>query len=140
MPVEAPAFSLTKVLATGSIVITGIATALTKVIDENAISTEQIVALGIGLLGFLAITASADVIGRSIASNGASALEAAKLRRDAENLILFADGGLPGVLKIDATHVKVIAATGGASGFFLTQDDAGETRWFTVDEILISRV
>lgn len=66
--VDAPAFSLTKVLASAAVVVTPIATALVAQLTKVTFTAETFVALAIGLLGFLAITASADVLARALAT------------------------------------------------------------------------
>jgi hypothetical protein len=71
--VESNAFSLTKVLAAGAIIIGPIAAGIVDAL--SGLEAQDWVVLAVALLGFLAITASADIIGRSVAS-------AAKLRAD----------------------------------------------------------
>lgn len=67
--VEAPAFSLTKVLTTGVGIVAPITAGVADWIKQGeGLTSEHWVALAIGLLGFLAIIASADVIGRSLAT------------------------------------------------------------------------
>jgi hypothetical protein len=66
--VEAPAFSLTKVLSAAAVIITPVATLLVDKIKDVDFSAWNYVVLTVGVLGFLAITASADVIGRSVAT------------------------------------------------------------------------
>jgi hypothetical protein len=84
-PVESNAFSLTKVLAAGAIIIGPIAAGIVDSLDD--LKAHHWVVLAVALLGFLAITASADVLGRSIAASGKSradaSKEAAKSRADA---------------------------------------------------------
>lgn len=74
--VTAPAFSLTKVLASAAIVVGPLATYLVDRFSKVSFSSWQIVSLAVALLVFLAITAAADVLGRSIAA-------AAKVKADA---------------------------------------------------------
>jgi len=66
--VEAPAFSLTKVLTAGSIVVAPIATYIVDKFKDQGLTAQHYVVLTIGLLGFLAITAAADVLARSLAT------------------------------------------------------------------------
>lgn len=75
--VESPAFSLTKVLSAGSVIITGIATAVVAALDDKdfKLQPSHVVTLAVGLLGFLAVASAADVIARAIATNKITAAE-----------------------------------------------------------------
>lgn len=66
--VEAPAFSLTKVLSAGSVIIAPIAAAIVDWLKDGDLKPNHYVALAIALLGFLAITAAADVLARALAT------------------------------------------------------------------------
>jgi hypothetical protein len=66
--VEAPAFSLTKVLTAGSVIVAPIATYIVDKFKDQGLTAQHYVVLTIGLLGFLAITAAADVLARSLAT------------------------------------------------------------------------
>src|SRR4051812_47660970 len=80
--VEAPAFSLTKVLGAGAVIITPIATIIVdKVQKQTDFKAQHYVALALGLLGFLAITAAADVLARSIVTASKKNAEAADAAR-----------------------------------------------------------
>jgi hypothetical protein len=73
------------VLAAGAIIIGPIAAGVLEALDD--LQAHHWVVLAVGLLGFLAITASADVLGRSIAAAGKSRADAstaaARSRADA---------------------------------------------------------
>lgn len=58
-----PAFSLTKVLATAATVLTPLTALLANVLGNVSFSSGDVVALTLGVLGFLAIASSADVAG-----------------------------------------------------------------------------
>jgi hypothetical protein len=75
--VDAPAFSLTKVLASGSVIVAPLATLLVDKLSDLDLKPHHWVALIIGLLGFLAVTAAADVLARSLATAAAKNAEAA---------------------------------------------------------------
>jgi hypothetical protein len=64
--VSAPAFSITKVLATGAGILTPLAALLAARLGSMDFSAAEVVALTVALLGFLAIVATADVISRSL--------------------------------------------------------------------------
>jgi hypothetical protein len=64
--VKAPAFSLTKVLSTAGLIVTPIAAYLVDQLGDLNLTEQHFVALAIGLFGFLAIAAAADVLARSI--------------------------------------------------------------------------
>jgi hypothetical protein len=66
--VAASAFSLTKVLAAGAVIVTPIATALVHNLAKVPLSAGNYVALAAAVLGFLAIASAADVLGRSYAT------------------------------------------------------------------------
>lgn len=77
--VDLPAFSITKVLASVSTVVTVIATVVTGALDDKGFNLEpgHVIALALGLLAFLAIASSADVLARSIATNKQAAVDQA---------------------------------------------------------------
>ena len=66
--VDAPAFSLTKVLAAAAVIVPPLATLLVEQLEDVDLRAANYVALAIGVLGFLAITAAADVLARSLAT------------------------------------------------------------------------
>jgi hypothetical protein len=66
--VDAPAFSITKVLASAGIIVGPIATLIADNLLNIDFSAWQLVSLAAALLLFLAILASADVVARSIAT------------------------------------------------------------------------
>jgi hypothetical protein len=76
--VQAPAFSLTKVLASAAIIITPIATIIVDQLKSVKLTAGNYVALAIGVLGFLAIAAAADVLARSLATAAKENAEAAR--------------------------------------------------------------
>ena len=156
-PVDAPAFSITKVLTAGSVVVAPLGTLLANWIgDENfKLTPGYYVTLFIGLLGFLAIVAAADVVARALAAGAEAATAAAKatsdaeisaakqkaedarLRRDTENLILFPKPFAGSYVRAsesaddpaETVTVKVIAATGGATTYFCTRRDRRSDGW-----------
>jgi hypothetical protein len=75
--VEAPAFSLTKVLGTVALIVGPIATVLVEAFGAIELNAPQYVALAIGLLAFLAVTSAADVLARSVVT-------AAEMKAEAE--------------------------------------------------------
>lgn len=66
--VTAPAFSLTKVLSAAAIVVAPIATVVVDKIGKLNLTEWQYVSLALGVLLFLAIAASADVLARAYAT------------------------------------------------------------------------
>jgi hypothetical protein len=66
--VRPPAFSLTKVLSAGAVIVAPIATIVVDKLDEG-LTAQHYVALAIGILAFLAVAASADVLARAIATS-----------------------------------------------------------------------
>ncbi len=139
--VDAPAFSLTKVLASAAIVIGPLATLLVDKLSHLNFSAGQVVALALGLLGFLAVTASADVLGRSmVAAAKATSDAAAERTHEAQagvgRLVPFphpvsgraiADGEDPAV--------QVLASAYGDQSYFLVRDGDGALSWLPAAKV-----
>lgn len=66
--VEAPAFSITKVLTSAAVVVTPIATIIVDNLADVNLTAWNYTVLALGLLGFLAIASAADVYSRAYAS------------------------------------------------------------------------
>lgn len=66
--VEAPAFSITKVMQVVAPLLTGVVALATSALETVEFSSTQITALIVALIAFLAITSAADVIARGIAT------------------------------------------------------------------------
>ena len=67
--VDAPAFSLTKVLTVAAPVVTAAVALIADKLDDMAFRAVHVTALTVAVLGLVAIAGSADVIARSIATN-----------------------------------------------------------------------
>jgi len=67
--VEAPAFSITKVMAVAAPLVTALVTWATSQLESVAFTSGQITAIMVSLVGFLAITGAADVIARGLATS-----------------------------------------------------------------------
>jgi hypothetical protein len=67
--VQAPAFSLTKVMAVVAPLLTAVTALATSAIKNVSFDAGQITTLIVALIAFLAITASADVLARGIATS-----------------------------------------------------------------------
>jgi hypothetical protein len=107
--VQAPAFSLTKVMALVAPVVTGLTAYLTAAIKNEAFTTGQITTLIVGLMAFLAVTSAADVLARGIATS-AHATASGRLR------MLTFSSPIPGEVDTNGdgkTHmdVTVVAAS-----------------------------
>jgi hypothetical protein len=74
--VSAPAYSITKVLATGASVVTPLVALLAAKVGSVAFSSAEVVVLTVAVLGFLAVVAAADVISRSAAAGHAETAHA----------------------------------------------------------------
>jgi hypothetical protein len=146
--VEAPAFSLTKVLGAGAIIITPIATILVEAIQkQDDFKAQHYVALAIGLLGFLAITAAADVLARAVGTAAKNRAEAAQKGLDAARsqaaasaarLVPFdtpvaAHRVLPGADE----PVKVLAAASADDAYLLVQDEDDKIAWVLAKEVKV---
>ena len=66
--VEAPAFSLTKVMAVAAPVITAVVTVALAGLRDIEFRSGQVVTLIVALIAFLALTGSSDVLARAIAT------------------------------------------------------------------------
>jgi hypothetical protein len=142
--VEAPAFSLTKVLSAGAIIITPLATVLVDQIKDLNFSAGNYVVLTVGLLGFLAITASADVLGRSLATSAEkNALAAEKSAQVAVaslgQFIPFPSLNAVRILKSDTKEdpdVEILGAAQAHEPFFLVKE-GDSIKWEPAKEIKI---
>ena len=76
--ITAPAFSLTKVMAVAATILTPIAAVIVDQLPKVNLQPVHYVAMALGLLGFLAVTAAADVIARAVATVADKNGEAAK--------------------------------------------------------------
>jgi hypothetical protein len=138
--VSSPAFSITKVLTAGAVVIAPLGTVLVKIIQGKDFkpTPDQVVTLIIGLLGFVALLASADVLARAIGAGADSRATAMAQLRDSENLIPFATP-MRATLKDAATdpEVRVFAATGGSCAHFLIKKPDDSITWVLADNVRV---
>jgi hypothetical protein len=114
--VDSPAFSLTKVMATAALVLTPVTTYLVKKIGDVNFSSWQVVVLIAAVLAFLAVTAAADVLARSLATFGTSS----------QSFVPIDPGWTAKHLKTDEdVMVTVIAARriGDGGEFLIVEDD-----------------
>jgi hypothetical protein len=119
--VASPAFSLTKWLQTGALVLTPLVTVLVAAIPKVDFTTWQIVALTAALLAFLATTASADVLARGVAAG------AEKLAAGTTGKVVAIDPPVRGFLSADTrTAVTVVAARPQGPDFLVVRADALE--------------
>ncbi len=144
--VKAPAFSLTKVLGAGAVIITPIATIIVEAVQTHTdFEAQHYVALAIGLLGFLAITAAADVLGRSLVTASKNNAEAAQKGSDAARVQAAASAArlVPFGSPINAHRVlagadepvKVLAAASADDPYLLIQGKDGEITWLLAKEV-----
>src|SRR5438067_564458 len=89
--VAAPAYSITKVLATGASLVTPLVVLLASKLGSLDFSSAEIVVLTVAVLGFLAIVAAADVISRSSATANIETSRAPRQIEDGErsDAVLF---------------------------------------------------
>ncbi len=134
--VDAPAFSLTKVLASAAIIVTPIATILVDQLSKLNLTAQQYVVLAVGLLGFLAVTASADVLGRSLATGAEKNGQAA--RAAAGEVVPFRkaiDGRRIDGREDPAVKIVASAFAGGKPQFLVREGDA--LNWVDADDVTI---
>lgn len=140
-PVATPAFSLTKVLGAGAVIITPLATILVNAINKNDFQPIHYVMLAIALLGFLAITSAADVLARGIASGAQSYADASGALADTSNMIKFDEPLEASYVKENAhkaTDITVLAALGGNAPHYLVQE-GDVIKWMPVAEVKVPR-
>ncbi|MGZ4725930.1 MAG: hypothetical protein ACXV8L_17140, partial [Ilumatobacteraceae bacterium] len=77
-PVDSNAFSLTKVLGTGALILTPLTTVILNALDKNNFTATHYVVLTVAVLGFLAIASAADVLARGIAGGAKSFADASQ--------------------------------------------------------------
>lgn len=129
--VDSNAFSITKVLATGAVVVGPIAAGVVE--GLKGLESQHWVALAIGLLGFLALIASADVIGRSMATAAKAQVEASMA--SIGGMTRFA-GPVAGhrVAKGADPAIEVLAFASG--GYFLVKEDSS-IQWLKESDVRI---
>lgn len=132
--VEAPAFSLTKVLATVAAVVAPVVTVVVDKATNVNLTNWNWVALAIGVLGFLAITASADVLARSRATAAAANLKAAQMLQG--HFVQFPN-------ELDAHYdnhdAKVIGFANGSDQFYLVKKANGDVKWVKKGEVQVGK-
>jgi hypothetical protein len=123
--VDTRAFSLTKVLSSAAIIVGPLATVVVDTLTKINFSAGQIVALAIGLLGFLAITASADVLGRSYAAAGRG-----HAPTSSAGFVPFPHAVAGQLISPDADpSIKIYASAFGDRAYFLVSDQSGVFSW-----------
>jgi hypothetical protein len=133
--VDAPAFSLTKVLGSAATIIAPLSALLANWLTDANLNAGDYVALTLGLLAFLAITASADVLARAWATAGAADKSASEA-----GLIPF-KAPLAGrrIKDGEDAHIKVLAAANRREGpVFLVAEADGSLAWWPTPQITFS--
>jgi hypothetical protein len=146
-PIVAPAFSITKVLAAGSVVLGPLAAVVTKTLEgkDFDLTSGQVVAFVIAVLATLAILGAADVLARGIATRSDAMMRAAELQADAMTKVRESadfhkfDPPLRAVLESDPMHpeILVVAVGGGAMAHFLVMGPNG-AGWVQAKDVRIS--
>lgn len=130
--VAAPAFSLTKVLGSAATIIAPLSALLVNWLSDVTLTARDYVVLTLGLLAFLAITSSADVLARA----WATAATADKSAPDA-GLIPF-KAPLPArrITTAADVAVKVLAAANRREGpVFLLAEADGSLGWWPTSQV-----
>jgi hypothetical protein len=142
--VEASAFSLTKVLGAGAVIITPLATLLVEQLKKHDnFKAGHYVALALGVLGFLAITAAADVLSRGFVTAAEKEAKAAKAggvqaAANMARLVPFETPitGLRALSGPDET-VKVLAAASGDHPYLLVQGKDDKITWVRAKDVKV---
>lgn len=148
--VDAPAFSLTKVMAVVAPLLTALVTVATNWIKKNDFTAGQITIIIVALIAFLAVTGAADVLARGIAASAKMTSDAAT--RTAEltsestkaaaamrlRLTPF-ESAIKGQLHQEGRDkdVTVVAVSDGTPAEFLCHDDDGALTWNPVDKVTL---
>lgn len=121
---RAPAFSLTKVMATVAPLVTTLVALLSAALPAVDFSSTQITTLLVALLGFLAVTGAADVLARAVAASARHTSTSAARER-----LLRFPVPLTARLTADGTGpaVSVIAAAAGPEYLCVRED--GTLTW-----------
>jgi hypothetical protein len=122
--VEAPAFSITKVMAVVAPLVTALVTWATSQLESVTFTSGQIAAIMASLVGFLAITGAADVIARGLATS------AEKAATGRGKWVRF-DKPLAGTLEMTGTdeHISVLAASDAEPPEFLCVREDKSLSW-----------
>ena len=128
--VEAPAFSLTKVMAVIAPVVTAVVAYVTTFLSDAEFSTGQVTVLIVALLGFLAITGAADVLARAVATSAEKSL-GTRAPLVPFNVPLTATLDLAG----RDEDVNVVAARDGQPPQFLCTRADGSLTWKPAAEV-----
>jgi hypothetical protein len=124
--VDAPAFSLTKVMAVVAPVVTALAALATSQIKNVNFSESQVTTLIVSLVAFLAVTSSADVLARGIATS-------AEKTASARTRLLRFDKPLVAQLKVDGGResVTILAASDAVPPEYLCVRNDHTIEWQT---------
>lgn len=131
--VRPPAFSLTKVLSAGAVIVAPIATIVVDKLDEG-LTAQHYVALAIGILAFLAVASSADVLARAIATSAERKAAAAAAERG--QLLTFRKpiAAQRIVKSAEDVDVQLLAATQGDQAYYLVKED-DDISWLPASHI-----
>lgn len=129
-------------LASAAIVVTPIATALVAQLKDVSFTAGTFVALALGVLGFLAITASADVLARAVATSAEKTAQASVA--GLAQLIPFEEPLNGTLIKSGAGRaaqdaaVEVLASAYAGEPYFLTKEN-GTLKWEPASVISIKK-
>ncbi len=128
--VEAPAFSLTKVMAAIAPLVTAVVTLLAATLAEVEFTSAEITTLLVVLIAFLAVTGAADVLARAVAASARHAATSAARER----LIRFPTPLSASIAAGGADPpVSVIAAAAGPEYLCVRED--GTATWESADNV-----
>jgi hypothetical protein len=130
--VQAPAFSLTKVMAVVAPLVTALATWLATEFKDTSFTTGQITTLLVALIAFLALTGAADVLARGIATS-------AQTQASARMRMMTFKSPIPGEVDVNGdgkTHMDVtVVAASDANPPELLCLHGEETSWQPVTKV-----
>ncbi len=124
--VATPAFSLTKVLATVATLLTAGLGVVAGTVDEADFTAQDVTLLMMGMLGFLAVLGSADILARAIATAAGERAGAVKARAEAEAARHAARGsGRARLIPVQPTLRAKVAQNGSQGNGHNVGDAAG---------------
>ena len=137
--VEAPAFSLTKVMIVLAPLVTTAVTFVSDKFGNVDFSSGEVTAMAISLIALLALTSSADVLARGIATSAAKSAEGAKAAAEARTQVIPLDPTVEGQLVKDGPDepVTVVALSNSSPPEFLLLHADKTLSWHPVSKVTL---
>ncbi|RNL63198.1 hypothetical protein EFK50_15990 [Nocardioides marmoriginsengisoli] len=137
--VEAPAFSLTKVMIVLAPLVTTIVTLVTDKVGKTDFSSGEVTAMIVALLALLALTSAADVLARGIATSAEKSAAGAKAAAEARTQVIPLNPTVAGQLVKDGPDedVKIVAMSNASPPEFLVLRADDTLSWHPVSSVTL---